>query len=89
MRFERGNTIGKAGRPKGTKNKLAATVLRDLLAVWEERVKPDSEITRGVAALRIMSKDLRSLQSCTLPAYPGSFGSTAPSPNSMTASSMR
>jgi len=55
--FEKGNTIGAAGRPKGTKNKLAATVLKDLLAVWEEKIKPDSEITRGVAALRIMSRE--------------------------------
>ena len=55
--FEKGNTIGAAGRPKGTKNKLAATVLRDLLSVWGEPVKPDSDVTRGVAALRIMSRE--------------------------------
>jgi len=54
--FERGNTIGAAGRPKGAKNKLAHTVLADLLDVWEEPVSPGSDITRGKAALRVMSR---------------------------------
>ena len=54
--FERGNTIGKLGKPRGTKNKLATTVLADLLDVWDEPVNPGSDITRGVAALRVMSR---------------------------------
>ena len=54
--FERGNTIGAAGRPKGVKNKLATTVLADLLDVWDEPVTPGSDITRGKAALRVMSR---------------------------------
>jgi len=28
-----------------------------MLSLWDERVKPDSEVTRGIAALRIMSKE--------------------------------
>src|SRR5262249_60902668 len=54
--FQPGNTIGRAGRPRCTKNKLAHTVLADLLDVWNEPVTPGSDITRGVAALRVMSR---------------------------------
>jgi hypothetical protein len=57
MAFEPGNKQG--GRPKGVKNRLATTVLRDLLAVWDEPIlaRDGTNITRGVAALRIMSKE--------------------------------
>jgi len=50
-RFQPGNTIGAAGKPRGTKNKLAHTVLADLLDVWDEPVTPGSDITRGVAPI--------------------------------------
>jgi hypothetical protein len=48
MRFEKGNPyahIGKAGRPKGSRNKLCKSVLEDLLADWAEG---------GAAAIRMM-----------------------------------
>jgi hypothetical protein len=54
--FQPGNTIGHAGRPKGAKNRLATTVFADLLDVWDEPVTPGSDITRGRAALRVMSR---------------------------------
>jgi len=58
MRFESGNTIGKTGgRPRGSRNRLAKDVLDDLIAVWNELLRPDSDIRRGPAALRIMSKE--------------------------------
>src|SRR5262249_25289348 len=55
--FKPGNTIGKNGRPRGVKNRLAGDVLSDLLAVWNEPIKEGSDIRRGPAALRIMSRE--------------------------------
>jgi hypothetical protein len=57
--FAPGNNANPTGRPKGVKNRLATTVLRDLLAVWDEPIlaRDGTNITRGVAALRIMSKE--------------------------------
>jgi hypothetical protein len=55
VRFEKGNTLG--GRPRGSKNKLAKSVLEDLLAIWNEPLRPDSDLRRGPAALRVMSKE--------------------------------
>jgi len=55
--FQPGNSIGKAGKPRGTRNRLAVRVLGDLLEVWDEPIKEGSDITRGKAALRIMSKE--------------------------------
>jgi hypothetical protein len=57
--FPPGNNANPTGRPKGVKNRLATTVLRDLLAVWDEPIlaRDGTNITRGVAALRIMSKE--------------------------------
>jgi hypothetical protein len=57
MRFERGNTIGKAGRPRGSRNRLANTFLTDLLEIWNEPIKEGSEVRRGPAAMRIMSRE--------------------------------
>src|SRR5262245_43877748 len=44
------------GRPRGSRNKLAKRVFEDLIDVWDEPIAEGSTITRGVAALRIMSK---------------------------------
>ena len=55
--FPKGNKLG--GRPTGVKNKLATTVLKDLLDVWHEPAlsRDGVTVTRGIAALRIMSKE--------------------------------
>jgi hypothetical protein len=45
MKFERGNTFGKNGRPRGSKNRLTARVLEDMNQVWTELV------SEGTAAL--------------------------------------
>jgi hypothetical protein len=58
MPFEPGYRGG--GRPKGAKSALATHVLRDLLGVWNEPILSrdgKGETTRGIAALRIMSKE--------------------------------
>ena len=44
------------GRPVGSRNKLAKFVFEDLIEIWNEPIAEGSAITRGVAALRIMSK---------------------------------
>jgi hypothetical protein len=44
-------------RPKGSRNRLAKDVLDDLISIWNEPMRPDSDIRRGPAALRIMSKE--------------------------------
>ena len=44
------------GRPRGSRNKLAKHVFEDLIGIWNEPISEGSTITRGVAALRIMSK---------------------------------
>src|SRR5215510_14124488 len=63
--FEAGNTYGKAGRPAGSRNKLAKHVFEDLIEVWNEPISPGSDIRRGPAALRIMMKT-RSADFCKL-----------------------
>jgi hypothetical protein len=55
MRFESGNKLG--GRPRGARNKLASRVLQDLLDVWDEPIVEGKTLTRGKAALRIMSRE--------------------------------
>jgi len=61
--FQPGNKLG--ARPKGARNRLARKVLEDLMLVWEEPAmagdKPmldanGNVVTRGVAALRVMSR---------------------------------
>jgi hypothetical protein len=53
--FEPGNTYS-TGRPRGARNRLAHKIIEDLSRIWDEPVLPDKEITRGEAALRVMSK---------------------------------
>jgi len=43
-------------RSRGAKNKIASRVLEDLCKVWDEPCATGSDITNGVAALRIMAK---------------------------------
>lgn len=45
---------GHTGRPLGTKNKLAIRVFQDVLKVWNEPANAGAEVTKGVAALRVM-----------------------------------
>jgi hypothetical protein len=54
MKFQKGNSIGRAGKPRGTRNKLAATVFEDVLAFWDEPSKEGSDLTKGQAALLSM-----------------------------------
>jgi hypothetical protein len=54
MEFQPGNKFGKGRR--GAKNRLASRVLEDLIKIWDEPCRPGSDITNGVAALRIMAK---------------------------------
>jgi hypothetical protein len=50
-KFAPGNTIGKNGRARGVRNRLASTVFADVLEFWNEPVKDGSAITKGKAAL--------------------------------------
>src|SRR5262249_50730372 len=54
--FEKDNSIGAAGRRRNAKNKLARKVIEDLARIWDEPILPNSPITRGEAAMRVMSK---------------------------------
>ena len=56
MKFQGGNTIGKQGRPRGSRNALAKRVFEDLIEIWDEPISTGHDIRRGPAALRIMSK---------------------------------
>jgi hypothetical protein len=49
------STDNRGGRPRGARNKLAQSVLADLLDVWNEPIKNGSTLTRGKAALQVMS----------------------------------
>jgi hypothetical protein len=51
------STDNRGGRPRGARNKLAQRVLQDLLDVWDEPIKDGSDLTRGKAALRVMSSE--------------------------------
>jgi hypothetical protein len=48
---------GKGGRPKGSRNRLAARVFDDLLAHWTEPTAPGSELCKGQAALEMLYKE--------------------------------
>jgi hypothetical protein len=57
--FAPGNKMNPTGRPRGVKNRLATTILKDLLDIWNEPAitRDGVSVTRGIAALRIMSKE--------------------------------
>ena len=56
MKFQPGNSFGK-GRPRNARNRLAARVIQDLQDVWDEPVVEGKPLTRGKAALRVMSRE--------------------------------
>jgi len=45
---------GHTGRPRGTRNKLAARVIEDIFAHWTEPVAPGSDVSKGQEALRAL-----------------------------------
>jgi hypothetical protein len=52
MRFEKNNPyMNRAGRPSGSKNRLAARVYDDVFRLWSEPAAEGSNLTRGEAAL--------------------------------------
>src|SRR5262245_15582354 len=56
-----GISANPAGRPKGSRNKLSAAVLDDLIQAWSEQatgvVPHDGPVSSGLAALRISFKE--------------------------------
>jgi hypothetical protein len=48
---------GLAGRPKGSKNRLAARVYEDVFRLWSEPAAEGSELSRGEAALVILARE--------------------------------
>jgi hypothetical protein len=58
MRNAKGQYLqGSPGRPRGAGNKLAARVLKDLFAHWNESAAPGSNMTKGLAAMEMMYKE--------------------------------
>jgi hypothetical protein len=52
MRFTKDNPyMNRSGRPKGSKNRLAARVYDDVFRLWSEPAAEGSNLTRGEAAL--------------------------------------
>src|SRR5262249_14907081 len=45
---------GHTGRPRGTRNQLAARVLEDICAHWCEPVTPGSDVCKGQEALQAL-----------------------------------
>ena len=56
-KFGPGNTIGKTGRPRGARNRLANKVFEDVLEFWNEPSKDGSAVMRGRAALLAMWRE--------------------------------
>jgi hypothetical protein len=48
---------GSPGRPRGARNRLAARVLDDLLAHWNEPTADGSNMTKGLAAMEMMYRE--------------------------------
>jgi hypothetical protein len=61
MRFEKGNSFSAngngSGRPKGSKNRLAARVYEDVFRLWNEPAAEGSELSRGEAALVTLARE--------------------------------
>jgi hypothetical protein len=51
--FQRGHT----GRPRGTRNRLAAAVFEDIFAHWTEPAAPGSKLCKGAEALETLYKE--------------------------------
>jgi hypothetical protein len=52
MRFEKNNPyMNRAGRPVGSKNRLAARIYDDVFRLWDEPAAEGSNLSRGDAAL--------------------------------------
>jgi hypothetical protein len=56
-RFQPGNRVNPAGRPRGSRNRLASRVFEDVLAFWDQPAKEGSTVTRGQAALLSMWRE--------------------------------
>jgi hypothetical protein len=52
-----GNTIGKTGRPRGARNRLANKVFEDVLEFWNEPSAKDPTMTKSKAALLTMWRE--------------------------------
>jgi hypothetical protein len=48
---------GQGGRPKGSRNRLAARVFEDILAHWTEPVSEGGELCKGQEALETLYKE--------------------------------
>jgi hypothetical protein len=55
-KFKPGNDFGRAGRPRGSRNRLASCVFEDVLKFWNEPTK-DGTTTQGKAALLLMWRE--------------------------------
>jgi hypothetical protein len=55
MKFEPGNKLS-TGRPRGSRNRLTARILEDILKHWNEPIE-GRNITKGMAALEVMRKE--------------------------------
>jgi hypothetical protein len=56
-KFQPGNPHGRGGRPKGSRNRLAAQVFADLLAHWSEPAAPGSQLSKGQEALETLYRE--------------------------------
>jgi hypothetical protein len=55
-KFQPGHQI-KGGRPKGSRNKLAAQVFEDILAHWRQPAAAGSELCKGQEALETLYRE--------------------------------
>ena len=60
MKFQPNNPYahnGLAGRPKGSKNRLAVRVYEDVFRLWSEPAAEGSKLSRGEAALVTLARE--------------------------------